>query len=232
VPLSSASRAQPLRQWCGRASSDPALVRRPPRFNTAVSRTILGRVASGELRPTIRIHRPPRELAFGRQDLASPGYEEAAKAARAAGFPPGRAPRGRAGRRLPRGDDRDRAGLQRPAASEAHLLALRGDVGVDRRVPARSGRRGAGRRGPRRVLPRRLQRQRARRHEASRNRPEDDPGRRARRRCCGRLRRATDRGGPRAGLPRPRARLGSRDVRQRRRRARPRRSSSTRSRRR
>ena len=59
-----------------------------PGFSTAVSRTILGRVASGELPPTIRIHRPPRELAFGRQDLASPGYEEAAKAARAAGFPP------------------------------------------------------------------------------------------------------------------------------------------------
>ena len=35
--------------------------------------------------PTVRIHRPANEVAFGRQDLASPGYEEAARAARAAG---------------------------------------------------------------------------------------------------------------------------------------------------
>ena len=34
----------------------------------------------------MRIHRPANEVAFGRQDLASPGYEEAARAARAAGF--------------------------------------------------------------------------------------------------------------------------------------------------
>jgi lipoate-protein ligase A len=57
-----------------------------PELGTAVSRTILRRVAAGELPPTIRIHRPGREVAFGRQDLASPGYEAAAKAARAAGF--------------------------------------------------------------------------------------------------------------------------------------------------
>jgi len=38
------------------------------------------------LPPTVRIHRPANEVAFGRQDLASPGYEEAARAARAAGF--------------------------------------------------------------------------------------------------------------------------------------------------
>jgi octanoyl-[GcvH]:protein N-octanoyltransferase len=43
-------------------------------------------VAAGELPATIRIHRPGREVAFGRQDLASPGYEAAAEAARAAGF--------------------------------------------------------------------------------------------------------------------------------------------------
>lgn len=58
----------------------------PPGLNTAISRTILRRVAAGELPPTIRIHRPGREVAFGRQDLASPGYETAAQAARAAGF--------------------------------------------------------------------------------------------------------------------------------------------------
>jgi octanoyl-[GcvH]:protein N-octanoyltransferase len=57
-----------------------------PELSTVVSRTILRRVAARELPPTIRIHRPGREVAFGRQDLASPGYEAAAEAARAAGF--------------------------------------------------------------------------------------------------------------------------------------------------
>jgi octanoyl-[GcvH]:protein N-octanoyltransferase len=57
-----------------------------PELSTAVSRTILRRVAAGELPPAIRIHRPGNEVAFGRQDLASPGYEAAAEAARAAGF--------------------------------------------------------------------------------------------------------------------------------------------------
>jgi octanoyl-[GcvH]:protein N-octanoyltransferase len=59
-----------------------------PELSTAVSRTILRRVAAGELPPTIRIHRPGNEVAFGRQDLASPGYSAAAQAARAAGFAP------------------------------------------------------------------------------------------------------------------------------------------------
>jgi octanoyl-[GcvH]:protein N-octanoyltransferase len=57
-----------------------------PELSTAISRTILSRVATGELPPTIRIHRPGNEVAFGRQDIASPGYEAAAEAARAAGF--------------------------------------------------------------------------------------------------------------------------------------------------
>jgi lipoate-protein ligase A len=57
-----------------------------PELSTEISRTILRRVAAGELPPTIRIHRPGREVAFGRQDVASPGYEAAADAARAAGF--------------------------------------------------------------------------------------------------------------------------------------------------
>jgi lipoate-protein ligase A len=57
-----------------------------PELSTAISRTILRRVAAGELPPTIRIHRPGNEVAFGRQDLASPRYEAAAGAARAAGF--------------------------------------------------------------------------------------------------------------------------------------------------
>ena len=57
-----------------------------PELGTAVSRTILRRVAAGELDPTVRIHRPANEVAFGRQDVASPGYEAATDAARAAGF--------------------------------------------------------------------------------------------------------------------------------------------------
>jgi octanoyl-[GcvH]:protein N-octanoyltransferase len=57
-----------------------------PDLSTEVSRTILRRVAAGELPPTIRIHRPGNEVAFGRQDVASPGYQAAAEAARSAGF--------------------------------------------------------------------------------------------------------------------------------------------------
>jgi lipoate-protein ligase A len=57
-----------------------------PELSTAVSRTILRRVAAGELPPTVRIHRPGKEVAFGRQDLASPGYAAAAEAACDAGF--------------------------------------------------------------------------------------------------------------------------------------------------
>jgi octanoyl-[GcvH]:protein N-octanoyltransferase len=57
-----------------------------PEFGTAVSRAILERVAAGELPATIRIHRPASEVAFGRQDVASPGYEDAVRATREAGF--------------------------------------------------------------------------------------------------------------------------------------------------
>ncbi|MGZ5360418.1 MAG: lipoate--protein ligase family protein [Solirubrobacterales bacterium] len=57
-----------------------------PELSTAISRAILARAAAGELPPTIRIHRPGREVAFGRQDVAAPGYERAAEAARASGF--------------------------------------------------------------------------------------------------------------------------------------------------
>src|SRR5919106_39632 len=57
-----------------------------PELSTAVSQTVLRRVAAGELQPTVRIHRPAREVAFGRQDVASAGYAAAAEAARAASF--------------------------------------------------------------------------------------------------------------------------------------------------
>jgi lipoate-protein ligase A len=57
-----------------------------PELSTAISRAILIRAARGELPPTIRIHQPGREVAFGRQDVASPGYEAASQAARDQGF--------------------------------------------------------------------------------------------------------------------------------------------------
>ncbi len=57
-----------------------------PELSTAISRTILRQVAAGELPPTIRIHRPGNEVAFGRQDLANPNFDAAADAARRAGF--------------------------------------------------------------------------------------------------------------------------------------------------
>jgi octanoyl-[GcvH]:protein N-octanoyltransferase len=59
-----------------------------PAFGTAVSEAILTRVAAGELGPTLRLHRPGAELAFSKQDAASPGFERAVAAARTTGFEP------------------------------------------------------------------------------------------------------------------------------------------------
>jgi octanoyl-[GcvH]:protein N-octanoyltransferase len=59
-----------------------------PTLGTAVSRAILQRVATGELPPTMRLHRPGRILAFGRQDRLAPGFPEAVHSAREAGFEP------------------------------------------------------------------------------------------------------------------------------------------------
>ena len=59
-----------------------------PAYGTAVSDAILQRVAAGELEPTLRLHRPARELAFSKHDRASPGFESAVAAAREAGFEP------------------------------------------------------------------------------------------------------------------------------------------------
>jgi octanoyl-[GcvH]:protein N-octanoyltransferase len=59
-----------------------------PAFGTAVSRALLQRVAAGELPPTVRLHRTPQILAFGRHDAASPGFAAAVEAARAVGFEP------------------------------------------------------------------------------------------------------------------------------------------------
>jgi octanoyl-[GcvH]:protein N-octanoyltransferase len=59
-----------------------------PAFGTAVSEAILTRVAAGELEPSLRLHRPARELAFSKQDRSAAGFEDAVAAARAAGFEP------------------------------------------------------------------------------------------------------------------------------------------------
>jgi octanoyl-[GcvH]:protein N-octanoyltransferase len=59
-----------------------------PAFGTGVSEAIMWRVASGELGPTFRLHRPARELAFSKHDRASAGFAPAVRAARAAGFEP------------------------------------------------------------------------------------------------------------------------------------------------
>jgi octanoyl-[GcvH]:protein N-octanoyltransferase len=59
-----------------------------PAFDTAVSHSILQRVSDGQLPETIRIYRPGRIVAFGRQDSVSPGFVEAAEEARKQGFEP------------------------------------------------------------------------------------------------------------------------------------------------
>jgi octanoyl-[GcvH]:protein N-octanoyltransferase len=59
-----------------------------PAFGTAVSEAILMRVAAGELGGTVRLHRPGPELAFSKQDAASPGFSAAVAAARGVGFEP------------------------------------------------------------------------------------------------------------------------------------------------
>ena len=57
-----------------------------PALSTAISRAILLRVARGELPETTRVHRPGASVAFGRQDVASPSYRAAVRAAREGGF--------------------------------------------------------------------------------------------------------------------------------------------------
>jgi octanoyl-[GcvH]:protein N-octanoyltransferase len=51
-----------------------------------VSRALLQRVAAGELPETLRLARPGAMVAFGKQDAVAPGYADAVRAARAAGF--------------------------------------------------------------------------------------------------------------------------------------------------
>src|SRR4051794_20035467 len=57
-----------------------------PALDTAVSRALLERVAAGELPETLRLARPGRMVAFGKQDAIAAGYPAAAAAARERGF--------------------------------------------------------------------------------------------------------------------------------------------------
>lgn len=52
----------------------------------AISRALLERVAGGESGETIRLSRPGRVVAFGRQDVVGAGYPAAVAAAREAGY--------------------------------------------------------------------------------------------------------------------------------------------------
>ncbi len=57
-----------------------------PARDTAVTRALLSRVATGEEPETLRLHRPAAVVAFGPHDRIAPGYHRAIAAARAAGF--------------------------------------------------------------------------------------------------------------------------------------------------
>ncbi len=57
-------------------------------FDTAVSHATLERVGSGEEPETLRLYRPHAMLAFGRKDAHAPGFAEAVRVTRAAGFEP------------------------------------------------------------------------------------------------------------------------------------------------
>jgi octanoyl-[GcvH]:protein N-octanoyltransferase len=59
-----------------------------PALDIALSHALLGRVARGELAPTVRLYRPGPTLAFGRLDTLRPAFAEAGAAARDAGFEP------------------------------------------------------------------------------------------------------------------------------------------------
>jgi lipoate-protein ligase A len=55
-------------------------------FDTAVSHAFLRRAGRGEIGETLRVSIPARMVAFGRQDIASDGYQAAAVAARQHGY--------------------------------------------------------------------------------------------------------------------------------------------------
>ena len=57
-----------------------------PVFDTAVSHALLRQAGRGELGETLRVSVPGRMVAFGKQDVASDGYRQAAVEARQRGF--------------------------------------------------------------------------------------------------------------------------------------------------
>jgi lipoate-protein ligase A len=57
-------------------------------FDTAVSRALLVRAAAGEAPETLRLYSPDAVLAFGPRDRLAPGFRDAVRAARGAGFEP------------------------------------------------------------------------------------------------------------------------------------------------
>ena len=132
------------------------------------------RVGAGELPETLRLARPPRMVAFGKQDAVAGGYAAAVSAARGQGFEAvlrlagGRAAvfhEGTIGIAHAVHETSPRAGMQ--AAVRVH-----GRPAGPRPERARSGRAGGG--GAGRVLPRHLQRERGRRAEARRRRTAPD----------------------------------------------------------
>ncbi len=58
-----------------------------PELGPALSRVLLEQVATGRRPATVRLSRPGRAIAFGRRDVVSPNYREAAKVAAEHGFP-------------------------------------------------------------------------------------------------------------------------------------------------
>jgi lipoate-protein ligase A len=59
-----------------------------PAVDNALARTMAVAAGAGEIPETFRLYEPGRVLAFGPIDLANPGYEQAAAAARRLGFTP------------------------------------------------------------------------------------------------------------------------------------------------
>jgi octanoyl-[GcvH]:protein N-octanoyltransferase len=57
-----------------------------PLVDTALSNAIMTRVAAGDIGPTLRLFVPDRVVAFGSQDRTRPGYADAVRAVRTAGF--------------------------------------------------------------------------------------------------------------------------------------------------
>ena len=115
-----------------------------PALDTAVSQALLERVAAGQAPETLRLARPGAMVAFAKRDAIAPGYTEAARAARAAGFeavlrmPGGRAAAFHEGTLVlthAAPDPDPRPGVQERFRAMAELVAaaLR-DLGVDARI--------------------------------------------------------------------------------------------------